>query len=132
MHTYVIQFFFSLVKNHIFHQIQVVLVVITFKKLWCFMIEGTYFFGFNHAEFIHHIVNNSVVFLFFWNLSLSSVLLLQSLVGWAAAYLVSNFTKNLHSSEEFTAPWIIQVFNALFKLYTYRLRCLPALPSFKG
>ena len=29
------------------------------------MIHGTYLFGFNHVEFIHHVVNNSVVLLFF-------------------------------------------------------------------
>ena len=28
------------------------------------MIDGTYFFGFSHLDFIHRIVNNSVVFLF--------------------------------------------------------------------
>ena len=64
-HTNVIKCFFSIVRTYIFHQIQVVLIVITFQKLWCFMIHGTYFFGFSYLHFIHHIVNNSVVFLFF-------------------------------------------------------------------
>ena len=63
-------FFFSLINNHIFHLIQVVFIIINFQKFWCFMIDGNYFFGFNHAEFIHRIVNNSVVFLFFWTLFL--------------------------------------------------------------
>ena len=66
----------------------------------------------------------------FWNLFLGSGSLPQSLVGWAATYLVPKLSKALHSSEECPAPWIIQVFNALFERFTYRLRCLPALPSF--
>ena len=65
VHAYVIKFFFSLIKTHIFHLIQVFLIVITFQKLWCLMIHGTYFVGFSHLDFIHHIVNNGVVFLFF-------------------------------------------------------------------
>ena len=44
-HAYVSQFFFNLVKTHIFHLIQVVLVVITFQNFWCFVIHGTYFLG---------------------------------------------------------------------------------------
>ena len=39
-HAYVSQFFFSLIKTHIFHLIQVVLVVITSEKLWYSMIHG--------------------------------------------------------------------------------------------
>ena len=96
------------------------------------MIDGTYFIGFNHPEFIHHIVNNSVVLLFFWDLFLGMGLLPRSLVGWDAAYLVPHFPKTLHSSEKFPAPWIIQVFDALFDQSIYRLRWLPALPSFAG
>ena len=44
---------------------QVFLIVITFPKLWWFVIQGTYFFGFIYLDLIHNIVNNSVVFLFF-------------------------------------------------------------------
>ena len=38
-------FFFSLVKTHIFHLIQVVLIIIIFQKFWCFMIHSTFFFS---------------------------------------------------------------------------------------
>ena len=57
-------FFFSLIKTHISHLIQFIIIKITLQKFWCFMIDGTYFFGFSHSEFIHHIFNNSVVLLF--------------------------------------------------------------------
>ena len=58
-------FLFSLIKTHILHLIQFVIIVITFQKFLCFVIHGIYFFGFSHLDFIHYIVNNSVVFLIF-------------------------------------------------------------------
>ena len=58
-------FFFSLFKTHIFHLIQVVLIIVTSQKLWFLVVDGTYFFWFNHAGFVHHVVNNSVILLFF-------------------------------------------------------------------
>ena len=64
-HAYDIQLFFGIIKTHIFYLIQVVLIIFTFQKLWCLIIDGTYLFGFNHAEFIHHVVNNIMVLLFF-------------------------------------------------------------------
>ena len=64
-HTYAIPFFFGIIKTHMFYLIQVVLVVVTLQELLCLMIDGTYLFGFNHVEFIHHVVNNSMVILFF-------------------------------------------------------------------
>ena len=57
-------FFFSVIKSHVFHLKQVILILITFPKNWRLVIHGTYFLGFNHLEFIHHIVNNIVIFLF--------------------------------------------------------------------
>ena len=125
-------FFFSLTKTHIIHLIQVVPILITFQKFCCFIIHGTDFFGFTHLYFINHIVNNSLVFLFLWNIILGIRLLPRSLVGWAAAYLVPNSPKTLHSSEECSSPWIIQVFDSLFERSTYCLRRLQALPSFAG
>ena len=115
-----------------FHLIQVILIVMNFQNVWCFMIDGTYFFGFNHAKFIHHIVNNSIFLWFLWKRFLGMVSLPWYLVGWYAAYLVPNLPKTLHSSEECPAPWIINVFDALFELSTYCLCHLPVLPYFAG
>ena len=106
--------------------------VVTFPKFWCLMIDGNFFFGFNHVEFIHHVVNNSMVILFFWDPFLGMGFLYRSFVGWASAYLFTNSPKIFHSSEECPAPWIIQVFDALFERSTYRLRCFPVLPYFVG
>ena len=58
-------FFFSLIKTHIFHLIQIILVVIILQKCWCFMIHSTYFWGLIQYDLIHHIVNNIAVFLIF-------------------------------------------------------------------
>ena len=96
------------------------------------MIDGTHLFGFNHADFIHHVVNNSMVILLFWNHFLGMGLLPRSFIGWYEAYLVTKLTKTLHSSEECQGPWITQVFDALYEQSTYRLRRLPSLPSFAG
>ena len=63
------------------------------------MIHGTKLFGLSNLDFIHHIVNNSMVFLFFMEYFLGTGLLPQSLVGWAASYLFMNLSKTLHSSE---------------------------------
>ena len=73
--------FFSLIKTNIFHLIQFIIIVVAFQKLWCLVIDGTYPFGLNYAEFIHHVVNNSVVLLFFWDLLLGMGLLPRSLAG---------------------------------------------------
>ena len=73
-----------------------------------------------------------VWFSFFLNLFLGMGSLPRSLVVWSSDYLVPNLPKTLHSSEKCTAPWIIQVFDALFKQSTYRLWRLPDLPSFAG
>ena len=117
-------FFLGLIKTNIFYLIQVVLVVFTFQKFWCLMIYGTYLFLFNHVEFIHNIINNSVVLMLGY--------LPRYFAGWDEAYLVPNSPKSLHSSETFPGPWIIQSFDALFNRYTYCLRRLPALSSFAG
>ena len=64
-HACAIKLFFDLFKTDIFYLLQVVLIVFTFQKFWCLMIYGTPCFGSNNADFIHHVVNNSMVLLFF-------------------------------------------------------------------
>ena len=91
------------------------------------MIHGTYFFGFSHLDFIHHIVNNSVVFLFLLEYFLGMEFLSRFLVNCYAAYLVTNSPKTLHSSEEWPAPWIIKVFDSVLGKSTYCFRCLRVL-----
>ena len=60
-----VNFFFSLIKTHIFHLIQVFIIVTVLPKFWFFMIHSTYFFVFVQYDLIHHIVNNIfVLFLF--------------------------------------------------------------------
>ena len=124
-----INFFSGLIQTCIFHLIQVVLIIIIFQKFWCLMIHGTYFFGFSHLDIIEHIDNDTVVFLFFMESFSRHDVPPWSLVGWAAAYLVPNSINTLHSSEECSTPWIIQVFDSLFDRSTYRLRRFPELPS---
>ena len=131
-HTNVIKCFFSIVRTYIFHQIQVVLIVITFQKLWCFMIHGTYF-----LDSVIWISSTTLLIIawfscFLWNLFQGKVLLQRSLVCWVVAYLIQNSPKTLHSSKKFPAPWIIQVFDLLFEWSTYCLQRLPSLPSFVG
>ena len=58
-------FLFGIIKNHILYLIQVIHIVVTSQKFRCLMIDGTYLFIFNHVEFIHHVVNNSMVLFFF-------------------------------------------------------------------
>ena len=58
-------FFFGLIKIHIFYLIQAVLIVVAFQQSRCLMIDSTWIFVFNHVEFVHHVVNNSMVLLFF-------------------------------------------------------------------
>ena len=96
------------------------------------MIDGTYLFGFNYVKFIQHVVNYSIVLLFFLKPFLGIELLPRLFVCWAAAYLVPNLPKTLNSLEKITRPWIIQILGALFKQSTYRLRRFTALSYFAG
>ena len=131
-HAYVIQFFLWSHQDSYFLPDTGCSHRIYFQKIWCLMIDGTYLFGFNHVEFIHHVVNNSVVLLFFSNPFLGMVFLPRFFVGCAAAYLVPNSPKILNFSEECPRPLIIQCFNALFRRSTYCLLLLRALSSLVG
>ena len=56
---------FGLINTHTLYLIQAVLIIVAFQQSRCLMIDVTWIFVFNHVEFVHHVVNNSMVLLFF-------------------------------------------------------------------
>ena len=111
-------FFFGLINTHIFYLIQVILVVVNFQKFWGLMIDSTYLFGFNHVELIHHVVNNSMVLLFFLKPSSRCGIAPTVLCRMGCSVLSSKFSQDLTFIIRMSRAMDNIVFYALFERST--------------